>query len=208
MGSQFRAQDCGLGVGVGERLDVGRFLRADAIDNFAVAEGLLAAIFDYDAAGDFDDAVGEAGYGFVFGHTGPCCVAIDVFDLPVLLLHPASAADYADNGAGGGGVVVGVPAEIERVRERLDEVTLSIKQCGDGGGGAEFAAVLVAGPVFVEGVFIFDEAAGRAPIIRILFVPGTHIGDDSADEAIGVDGGSASIKDFIDIICRESGGNH
>ncbi len=39
-------------------------------------------------------------------------------------------------------------------------------------------------------------------------MPGADVSYDLVKEAIGVDGGKAGIKDFVDIVCRESCGNH
>ena len=112
---QFRAQEDEPAVGVGEWLDIGRLLDGNAKDGLAVRGEFLAAIFGYDSVGDFDYMVGEGSYRFVIGHTGPCGVAVEVFDLPILLLHPAITNNNTNDCAGGGGVIVGIPAKVECV---------------------------------------------------------------------------------------------
>ena len=92
--------------------------------------GFAAVLFDRDAGG-FDERVFQAGERFVVRHVVAGGVAVDVFDVPALVVHPAAAFHDADDRGGGGGVVVGVPAEVEGGAERFDEIFVAVEEGGD-----------------------------------------------------------------------------
>src|SRR3954466_2419394 len=106
-----------------------------------MSEGDCAAVlFDGDAGG-FDAEVFQAGEGFVRRHVVAGGVAVNVFDVPLLVVHPTAAFDDADNRGGCGGGAGGVPAEVKGGSDGFDEVVVAIDEGGDDACRVELVAV-------------------------------------------------------------------
>src|SRR6267378_6161913 len=123
--------------------------------------------------------VAVAGNGLVLRHIVAAGVAIQILDVPALRLQELVSLDDSEDGAGGGGVIVRVPAEIERMADGLYKVTVTVHQRRDRGGAVEPDPVAVA-PVVpaIAAVPILGEPAGNAPVLGVLARPLAHVGDD------------------------------
>lgn len=90
---------------------------------------------------------------------------------------------FAGGGPGGGGVVIGIPAEVEGGDRGLDVVALAIEQRANDRSGIKLEAVAVAQLAAVAHVFLFDPPARGAPIAGVLPLPDAQVADQMPEQA-------------------------
>ncbi len=170
--------------------------------------GELAAVFLDGDAGGFDGQVFQAGEGFVHRHVVARGVAVDVFDVPALFIHPAAAFHDADDRGGGGGVAVGIPAEVESGAERFDEIVVAVDDGGDDAAGVELVTIFFADDAALCLPASFHGGASFFPIVWVVVAPFADGDDDIGNFAVRIDGSESGVEDFLDVVFDERGGDH
>ena len=171
---------------IDERLHIRRLLYSDAVNLRAACRHRLSAAVGNQSFGDVDEAIAESCDRLVLGHVVARGVLVDVLDIPTLFSHPRVAFDDTDNRSCRGGVAVGIPAEVERRPKGLNEVAPAVEQGGDGAGGVQFVAVVVAHAA-VDGVFLLD-AGQVAPVGRVFLVPEADVMDERRNTLLRIEG--------------------